>query len=299
MKKWFIFSVLLFLFGYSSAQNNLELAKGAFIEGDFKTTANQLYSYLQKNFTQDEELYSQAILSFLHEQDSIKSRELTNLALQRGVKVESLLNKMWDVARLTAMPSLYNNIRILAKQSNEPYADAAKNSLINHYLESKDKEATIALLETSTIKADNIQLLTLLAQTYASLNKDSLAMITYKRITNIEPNNYDANSYIGIYYYVIGSKKLIKTHPAKLVGLQYEEMSTERKQIIETDIIQSLAYLEKAITIKSNEQLIQLINEEHNWLNELTQKKTITKKERKKIDKANRKSGNPRITLMQ
>lgn len=298
MKKWFILSALLLLFGTISAQNNLELAKGAFIEGDFKTTANQLYNFLQKNYSQDEELYAQAILSFLHDQDSIKSKELTNLALQRGVKIESLLDKMWDVSRLSAMPSLYNNISILAKQSNEPYADAARNSLIKHYLENKDSEAIISVLETSPSKGGNLQQLTLLAQTYAQANKDSMAMLTYKRILTVEPKNYDANTYVGIYYYIKGAKKLETTQPAKLIGLQYEEINPLRKQVIETEIVQSLAYLEKALAIKSNEQVINLIHEEHIWLNELTQKKTITKKERKKIDKANKKNKSPKITLL-
>lgn len=291
MKRGIIIFIILLTFSAVQGQKyNPELAKGAFIEGDFKTTASQLDGYLQQNYTQDEDLFAEAILSFLHEQDSVKASQLTNIALKRGIKIENLLERMWTISKLNAMPSLFYNVKLLANQTNEPFAQAARNSLIERYVENKDNGAIVSLLEKSqSPDKGNIPQLKLLAQTYAQINKDSLAMESYKRLITVEPDNFDANVYVGIYYYLRGKKRMEKTKPAELKGLDYEPIDSLRKKVISSDILQSSEYIEKAISIKTNPQLRAIKEDNQTWLSELTQKSHITKKEKKRIEKANRK----------
>lgn len=291
MKKGTIISIfMLIICAVNGQKYNLDLAKGAFIEGDYKTTATQLDGYLQRNYTQDEDLFAQAILAFLHEQDSVKAAQLTNIALKREIKIEKLLDKMWSISKLSATPSLFYNVKLLANQTNEPFAEAARNSLIQHYLENKDNSSIIALLEKSPApNKGDIRQLQLLAQTYAQMNKDSLAMESYKRLITIDPVNFDANVYVGVYYYLRGKKRMEMTKPAELKGLEYEPIDTIRKEVIQSDIFQSLGYIERAISIRTNPQLRAIKDDNETWLSELVQKRLITKKEKKKIEKANRK----------
>ncbi len=286
MKKWIWTILLSFLFSGIHAQTNgLEYAKGLFVEGDFVESGKKLFDYLQITDTKDAEVYALAVLSYLQINNGEKAAQINSLATQRGVDINSVFRQMRQISISSGMPGIFEKISVLMMQKNDLNSEMSGKYLLQFYLDNRNYDkANLLLGQLLQIDSTNIENLSTQALVFQSQGKDSLAVETYKKVIELEPLHFDANVFIGTYYFLIGKQGLEKIYnqhidAGSITGVDDARYRALRKEIISSFITRSVIYLENANLTRSTSLIREIIQTEKNWLNELIPNNVRIKKE--------------------
>lgn len=276
MKKWIWIILLSFLFSGIKAQTNgLEYAKGLFVEGNFTDSGKKLQDYLKGVDSKDADVYALAVLSFVQNNDSEKAVQIIRLSAQRGVDIDNVFGQMRQISISSGMPGIFEKISVLLKKSEEIYSGISGKYLLQFYLDSRNYEkANLLLDDLLRINPASIENLSTLALVYQSQGRDSLAVETYKKVVELDPLNFDANVFIGTYYYLIGKgelEKIFNQHmdAKSITGMDDTRYQALRKEIISNYITRSVIYLENANLTRSTSLIREVLHTEQDWLNEL------------------------------
>jgi tetratricopeptide (TPR) repeat protein len=264
---------------------NLEYAKGVFIEGNWPEAAQKLEEYLLVVNTKDEDIYARTVLAYVQSDETDKASQILRLATLRDIKVEVLFDRMQRISQEAGMPGIFERIFLLTKKKKDQYSSMADHYLLHYYLDNHKDELAILVLED--LLAENpkqVDNLLLLASAYHRVGKDSMAVVNYKKILTYDETNYEANLFIGAYYYLKAEVELKRIKMLYLpdnlyTKMDYARYQLNRKEIISTYVSRSVVFLESAEVSLSTDYLRKMLRVERALLAELMPK-NASRKER-------------------
>ncbi len=291
MKKWIGIILLSLLFSGIKAQTNgLEYAKGLFVEGDFVASGKKLQDYLQSVDSKDAEVYALAVLSFVQNNAGEKAAQIIHLSAQRGLDINDVFRQMRQISISSGMPGIFEKISVLLKLKENTCTEISGKYLLQFYLDNRNYEKAKPMLdELLRINPVSIEYHSTLALVYQSQGRDSLAVETYKKVLELDPLHFDANVFIGTFYFLKGKRELEKllnqyTDAGSITRIDDIRYKALRKEIITQYISLSVIYMENANLTRSTSLIREIIQSEQDWLNELVPKDALVKeKNRLKI----------------
>jgi|GEM_PF-6237973 len=265
---------------------NLEYAKGVFIEGNWPEAAQKLEEYLLVVNTKDEDIYARTVLAYVQCDETDKAAQILRLATLRDIKMDGLFNRMQRISQEAGMPGIFERIFLLTKKKKDQYSSMADHYLLHYYLDNHKDELAILVLED--LLAENpkqVDNLLLLANAYHRVGKDSMAVVNYQKILTYDEVNYEANLFIGSYYYIRAESELNRIKTLYLPGdlytkMDYARYQLSRKEIISGYVARSIVFLENAEASLSTDYLRKILRIERTLLAELMPEK-ISRKDRK------------------
>lgn len=165
-------------------------------------SAIAMYQLMLDSKPDNPAVYGKAIVASASARDTMQIGQFTRMALQNKIPFDSIFTYVRDESFALGKTDLYEKY-LLGTASIHPWTKRAVDGyMTEYYLFRRDGKKMIEYA-TLMLKGlpDDIRFISILAQGYLLTGDSAKAVECWKRITELDGNNFEAYSYLGNYYY--------------------------------------------------------------------------------------------------
>lgn len=244
----------------------LESKAARFYANSEWTSATAMYELMLEQKPMEIPIYARAIVAG----GILKNPELQFQFMERtqkfGLSLDSIFNNVKNEAFALSQPQIYEDFLMLMKSRQSWLARNINIQLLSYYTFRNDVDnmiSTAEMLLKST--PDNVNFLQAMGDAYCMKGELAESMTWYKKIIEIQPNNYNALLTLGNYYNILVTNKLKEwsislatiTNPTII---QVSSLTTDDKTYVKDNAIEAIKYLSKAYEIKSTPYIAHLLD---------------------------------------
>ncbi len=203
---------------------------------------------------------------------------------------DNVLRLLDDVSRLSVKMrefDVYEPVVDVVEEMLPHKKDSLRYSLVKYYLFLKQSEDVIRLCDKYIeLEPDNLLWYNMKAKAYLSKGEADNARDVYLYIFSKDPGHYQANTFLGNYYYIKSKSDIAALEQSMKLKddvseEKYAEYYVKRDLIIDGNVTLAIKYLTNAKSIRDNERINISLSELENILNNDPYMEQLRKRGRK------------------
>lgn len=210
-------------------------------------------------------LYSYAGICAMQLNLNDEAKPLFETAIARGFADERLYEWLGIICGREKDYACQEEIYLKAIENFPDLQHTYKTRLCNTYYYSKQYEKVVPLAEEIlAVDPDDLKVRKFYAGSLSRLKKTTEAFEAYKKVLEYEPEDENANMFVGNYYYLVGKSKLDReTKKYEAIAtpsrVQYHEFTKKNQAIIADYYTKALPYLETAYKVGQNQNVKKIL----------------------------------------
>lgn len=210
-------------------------------------------------------LYSYAGICAMQLNLNQEAKPLFETALERGFADERLYEWLGIICGREKDYACQEEIYLKAIETFPDLQFSYKTRLVNTYYYSKQYDKVVPLAEEIlTVDPDDMKVREFYAGSLNRLKKTKEALEAYQEILKMDPENKNANLFVGNYYYLVGKSQLDReTKKYEAIAtpsrVQYHEFTKKNQAIIADYYTKAIPYLETAYKLGQNENVKKIL----------------------------------------